>query len=103
MRPKQLKLKMNSQLFNIFTLNGGKIFLLLLKRLALRSGKKTRKIIHRYLNKISVYPEATSLLELAIWKAKIEEVGAATVDESEACRGEVHGPVRETIVQCLRG
>lgn len=45
--------------------------------------------------------EATTIVELALWKMKIEETGAATVEERDACRGEVPGPLKDAIIQYL--
>ena len=43
--------------------------------------------------------EATSLFELALWKCKIDQTGADV--DREACRVEVPGPVKDTIIQYL--
>ena len=48
--------------------------------------------------------EATTIIELAMWKAKIEETGAATAEERSACRVAVHevpGPAKDAILQYL--
>ena len=45
--------------------------------------------------------EATTLFELALWKAKMNESGATNAINREASRIEVPGPVKETILQYL--
>ena len=45
--------------------------------------------------------EATTLFELALWKSKINQAEGAITDRG-ACRVEVPGPVKETILQYLR-
>jgi hypothetical protein len=46
--------------------------------------------------------EATTLFELALWKAKIDQASDASVDR-EACRMEVPGPVKDTLFSYLEG
>jgi len=45
--------------------------------------------------------EATTTFELALWKARIQETGAVTVQERSACRGEVPGPAKDAIIRYL--
>lgn len=47
--------------------------------------------------------EATTLFELALWKAKIIQAEEANDDDinRDACRIDVPGPVKETILQYL--
>ena len=45
--------------------------------------------------------EATSLFELALWKARIDKVDDSNPINREACRMEVPGPIKETILQYL--
>jgi len=45
--------------------------------------------------------EATTLFELALWKAKIDQADISNADRA-ACRVEVPGPVKDTILQYLR-
>ncbi len=55
---------------------------------------------------ISTYEpkEATSTIELAMWKAKIEENKEAvlTIDERNSCRIDVPGPAKDAILQYLK-
>jgi len=44
--------------------------------------------------------EATTMFELALWKAKIDQAEGASTDRG-ACRIEVPGPVKDAILQCL--
>ena len=47
--------------------------------------------------------EATTLFELALWKAKIDQVGETTAfDDRDAYRVDVPGPVKDTILQYLQ-
>ena len=66
--------------------------------------KATRTNLDRVLSWVSYYElrEATTTIELALWKIKIEEMGAATVEERDACLGEVPGPVKDAIIQYLK-
>ena len=45
--------------------------------------------------------ETTTLFVLALWKAKIDQVDDIDHTNREACRIEVPGPVRVTILQYL--
>ena len=45
--------------------------------------------------------EATSLFELALWKARIDQVDDSNPINREACQMEVPGPIKETILQYL--
>ena len=73
---------------------------------AIRSSnwKATRTHLDRVLTWVSYYElrEATTTIELALWRIKIGETGAATVEERDACRGEVPGPAKEAIIQYLK-
>ena len=62
--------------------------------------KSFRESIDKITNLINYYEvkEATSLFELALWKATMEQANRPT---REACRIEVPGPVKETILQYL--
>ena len=66
--------------------------------------KATRTHLDRVLTWVSYYElrEATTTVALALWKIKIGETGAATVEERDACRGEVPGPVKDAIIQHLQ-
>ena len=47
--------------------------------------------------------EATTLFELALWNTRIEEMGGAVTDEERsACRVDVPGPAKDTILQYLQ-
>ena len=46
--------------------------------------------------------EATSTIELAMWKAKIAETGALSTEDRDACRVNVPGPARDAILQYLK-
>ena len=74
-------------------------------REAIRSAnwKSTRTNLDRVLAWVSYYElrEATTTIELALWRIKMGEMGAATVEERAACRGEVPGPAKEAIIQYL--
>ena len=65
----------------------------------------TREKLDQILALISYYEtrEATTTIELAMWKARIEETGARTVDERNGCRRGVPGPVRDGILQYFEG
>ena len=43
--------------------------------------------------------EATSIIDLAMWKANIKDMGAVSIDERYACRVEVPEPARHAILQ----
>ena len=45
--------------------------------------------------------EATTLFELALWKAKIDQVGGINRHDRDAYRVDVPGPVKDTILQYL--
>jgi len=46
--------------------------------------------------------EATTLFELALWKARIDQVDDTSPVNHSACRIEVPGPVKDAILQYLR-
>ena len=46
--------------------------------------------------------EATTLFELALWKARIGEFGAVTDEERNACRVDIPGPAKDAILQYLQ-
>jgi hypothetical protein len=64
----------------------------------------TRRHLDHALSLISYYElkEATSTIELAMWKARIEEVGAVTLDQRSSCRVDVPGPAKDAILQYLK-
>ena len=45
--------------------------------------------------------EATTLFELALWKAKIDQADISNPTDRAACQIEVPGPVKDTILQYL--
>ena len=45
--------------------------------------------------------EATTLFELALWKAKIDQADISNPTYRTACRIDVPGPVKDTILQYL--
>ena len=45
--------------------------------------------------------EATTLIELAFWKANIDQVGNTDPRDRDACRVDVPGPVKDAIIQYL--
>jgi len=45
--------------------------------------------------------EATTLFELALWKTRIDQADISNPPDREACRMEVPGPVKDTIMQYL--
>ena len=59
--------------------------------------------LNRIIGRIRHYEikEATTLFELALWKANIDQVDDTNPANREACRIEVPGPVRVTILQYL--
>jgi len=63
----------------------------------------TRALLIKIDQMISYYEmkEATTLLELGLWKAKIDKASDDDGYHREACRIEVPGPVKETILQYL--
>ena len=63
----------------------------------------TRALLIKIDQMISFYEmkEATTLLELGLWKAKIDKAVDDDGYHREACRIEVPGPVKETILQYL--
>jgi len=46
--------------------------------------------------------EATTLFELALWNAKMNQVHDTSLSNREPCRVEVPGPVKDTILQYLQ-
>ena len=78
---------------------------LLVSREAIKSAnwRATRTHLDRVLAWVSYYElrETTTTIELAFWKIKIGETGAATAEERDACRCEVPGPMKDAINQCL--
>jgi len=63
----------------------------------------TKGHLDHVLSWVSYYElkEATTTIELAMWKAKIEETGAITHDRRNACRVDVPGPAKDAILQYL--
>ena len=85
---------------------GGELFI---SKAVIRQGNdNTWTSVQRSLNQIarlvSYYEmrEATSLLELALWKCKISQASVATADR-EACRVDMPGPAKDMILQYLWG
>jgi len=62
-----------------------------------------KQCLNRLVGLITYYEvrEATTLFELALWKAKINHAEGDSADRG-ACRVEVPGPVKDTILQYLR-
>ena len=85
-----------------FELRGGEL-VSGLEAIRATNWKATRTNLDRVLTWVSFYElrEATATIELALWKINIEETRAATVEERDACRGEVPGPVKDAIIQYL--
>ena len=74
----------------------------LLKQSMMNIGRETtRRKLDHLLGWISYYElkEATPIIALAMWKTKIEETGAATVDQRNLCRVEVPGPAKDAILE----
>lgn len=71
----------------------------------IRSGNwgRTRGCLDGLLTFIGWYEvkEATTLLELALWKINIKKVGAITREERKACRPAPIGPIKESILEYL--
>jgi len=63
----------------------------------------TKQILDQIVSKVKHYElkEATTLFELAMWKAKIDQVGGINRHDRDACRVDVPGPVKDTILQYL--
>ena len=63
----------------------------------------TKGHLDHVLSWVSYYElkEATTTIELAMWKAKIEETGAITHDRRNACRVDVPGPAKDAFLQYL--
>ena len=61
------------------------------------------RYIHQIDSLIKYYEmkEATTLFELALWKAKIDQVGGINRHDRDAYRVDVPGPVKDTILQYL--
>jgi len=59
--------------------------------------KKVLRLVAYYERK-----EATTLLELAFWKVKLDQTDISNLLNRGACRIEVPGPVKDTILQYLR-
>ena len=59
--------------------------------------------VHQIIKWIKYYEmkEATTLFELALWKARIDLVDDTTPFDRDLCRVEVPGPVKDSILQCL--
>ena len=55
---------------------------------------KVKKLITYYEMK-----EATTLFELALWKTRIDQADISNPADREACRIEVPGPVKDTLLQ----
>ena len=65
---------------------------------------KTRREFFGRIDRLITYyelKEATTLLELAMWKAKIEQTGGINLTDRGAYRIEVPGPVKEAIMKFL--
>ena len=45
--------------------------------------------------------EASTLFELALWKARIDDADISNTTNREACRVEVPGPVKDTLIHYL--
>lgn len=70
--------------------------------LALREGQLDNT--HRQIQALLAYfelKEATSLFELALWKAMVKEHSAVSIEERDACRIGIPGPVKDAIMQFL--
>jgi hypothetical protein len=68
-----------------------------------RNWNTIKQSLEKIISWISLYEmkEATVLLELALWKAKIDQVDDTDPTNRDACRIEVPGPVKNTILQYL--
>ena len=66
-------------------------------------GGALRRSLDRIVNLISYYEmkEATTIFELALWKAKIDHAEDNPVDR-DACRIDVPGPVKDAILKYLQ-
>lgn len=67
-----------------------------------RTAREERLESIRALTAYYALKEATTILELALWKMTMEERGAG-VDDRNACRIEVPGPVKVSILDFLQG
>ena len=83
---------------------GGELFVLATQ--SLREGRNwnaVRRDLGKIIRLISYYElkEATSLLELALWKFKLDQVDKANPIPRKKCRMDVPGPVKDIILQYL--
>jgi len=84
-----------------WVLRNGELFI---PRSALRDWEAIRQNLDRIDEVITYYEikEATTLFELALWKAKLNQAEQAADIDREAHRIDVPGPVKDTILQYLR-
>jgi len=72
--------------------------------LSLNNWPTIKQCLNRIVGLITYYEvkEATTLFELALWKSKIDQADISIPSsDREACRVEVPGPVKDTILQYL--
>ena len=70
---------------------------------ALSASQRDLVLLLWWISKYEV-KEATDLIELAMWKAKMKESGKQSIDERLECRGNVNvpDPVKDIILQYLK-
>ena len=84
--------------------SGGKLFVSTQAMGLGNNWSTVRRIIDNIVRLISYYElkEGTSMLELALWKFKLDQVDKANPIPRKKCRMDVPGPVKDIILQCLR-
>ena len=68
-----------------------------------RNWKTVKECLDEIVKLIAYYEmkEATTMFELALWKAKIDQTDDADDINRDACRIEVPGPVKDTILRYI--
>ena len=76
---------------------------LFVSRTAHHNWDETKRDLGRITRMVSYYElkEATTTLELALWKSKLDQADAATTTNRAAYRIDVPGPVKDTMLQYL--
>ena len=69
-----------------------------------RNWNRVRESLDKIIGLISYYEikEGTSILELALWKFKLDQVDQANPIPRKKCRMDVPGPVKDIVLQYLR-
>jgi len=82
---------------------GGTIHIPVDARSSTRPWKELKQRFDQIVAWIKYYElrEATTFFELALWKAKIDQIGSISRHDRDACRVDVPGPVKDAIMQYL--